>query len=134
MVQQLSAAQNSYKATAHILKILADPTRLRLLARTRSILQRNWQLTRERIDAQHDVFTYAAPQAGAMLFLSYSADINSTDLAERLRKQQSVLVVPGDHYGMDGFLRIGYGCDERTLTDGLERLRRLNAELQPKPA
>lgn len=31
MVQQLSAAQNPYKATAHILKILADPTRLRLL-------------------------------------------------------------------------------------------------------
>ena len=31
MVQQLSTAQNSHKATAYILKILADPTRLRLL-------------------------------------------------------------------------------------------------------
>jgi len=31
MLQQLSVAQNPHKATAHILKILADPTRLRLL-------------------------------------------------------------------------------------------------------
>lgn len=31
MVQQLSAAQNPYKNTARILRILADPTRIRLL-------------------------------------------------------------------------------------------------------
>ena len=30
-------------------------------------------------------------------------------LVERLRDEQSVLVVPGDHFEMDGYLRIGFG-------------------------
>ena len=35
--------------------------------------------------------------------------INSTELVNRLRDEKSVLIVPGDHFGMDGYLRIGFG-------------------------
>jgi hypothetical protein len=30
--------------------------------------------------------------------------------------------VPGDHFGMDGYLRIGFGSETRYLRDGLDRL------------
>jgi hypothetical protein len=33
-----------------------------------------------------------------------------------------VLIVPGDHFGMDGYLRIGFGSETRYLRDGLDRL------------
>ena len=35
-------------------------------------------------------------------------------LIERLRDEHSVLVVPGDHFEMDGYLRIGFGTDRVT--------------------
>jgi aspartate/methionine/tyrosine aminotransferase len=37
-----------------------------------------------------------------------------------LRDEKSVLVVPGDHFGMDHYLRIGYGYDREVLKKGLE--------------
>ena len=36
--------------------------------------------------------------------------------------KQSVLVVPGDHFEMDGYLRIGFGSDPTHLTNSLERI------------
>jgi len=55
--------------------------------------------------------------------------INSSDLAEHLRKEKSVLIVPGDHYVMDGYMRIGARPPTDYLLQGLERvddlLRRL---------
>ena len=33
-----------------------------------------------------------------------------------------MLVVPGDHFGMDGFLRIGFGNEPDDLRAGLERV------------
>jgi hypothetical protein len=51
--------------------------------------------------------------------------VNSSDLATRLRKEHSVLVVPGDHFKMDGHLRIGIGMDRSALETGLTRLATL---------
>ncbi|MBI2833157.1 MAG: hypothetical protein HYX76_01860 [Acidobacteria bacterium] len=44
-----------------------------------------------------------------MRIVRYNHPINSTELVNRLRETKSVLIVPGDHFGMDGYLRIGYG-------------------------
>ena len=57
--------------------------------------------------------------------LRYKDEINSTELAERLRAEEDVLIVPGDHFGMDRYIRIGYGVPARMLNEGLERLRNL---------
>jgi aspartate/methionine/tyrosine aminotransferase len=50
---------------------------------------------------------------------------DSTVLVNRLREEKSVLIVPGDHFGMDGYLRIGTGAETGYLKTGLERLREL---------
>jgi aspartate/methionine/tyrosine aminotransferase len=46
-------------------------------------------------------------------------DINSTEYAHKLRTEQSVLIVPGDHYGMDSYLRFGIGSETNYLSEGL---------------
>jgi aspartate/methionine/tyrosine aminotransferase len=53
-------------------------------------------------------------------------------LAWRLLKEKSTLIVPGDQFGMDGYIRIGMGHAGPYLSEGLGRidglLRALAAE------
>jgi hypothetical protein len=85
------------------------------------------------LDAHRDRFSYAMPEAGAIVYVRYHDAINSTELVDRVRIEKSVLIVPGDHFGMDGYLRIGFGCETRYLRDGLDRLADLLRSL-PAPA
>jgi aspartate/methionine/tyrosine aminotransferase len=101
---------------------LEPDRRTRILARTRGILNRNFTIIAEWLDAQSGLFSYAAPDAGAIVYTRYHHPINSTELASRLRTEQSVLVVPGDHFGMDGYLRLGYGDTPEQLRAALDRL------------
>ncbi len=77
------------------------------------------------------VFSWLPPKAGAICFPRYDLPINSSDLAERLRADRSVLVVPGDHFGMDGYVRFGYGLPESALRTALERVGETIRELRP---
>jgi len=97
--------------------------RQRLLARTRSILNRNFPIVASWLDEGGDLFSYVPPDAGAMVYVRYHHLINSTDLITRLRLEKSVLVVPGDHFGMDGFLRFGFGERPEKLRAALGRVR-----------
>ena len=101
---------------------LAPERRARILARTRDILNRNFAAIAEWFDAQGDAFSYTPPDAGAIVFTRYHYPINSTELVTRLRTEKSVLVVPGDHFGMDGYLRIGFGDTPSALHAALDRV------------
>jgi aspartate/methionine/tyrosine aminotransferase len=101
---------------------LEPVTRARILARTRGILRANLPVMTDWLDAHGDGFSFALPDAGAIVYLRYNHPINSTALVDRLRIEKSVLIVPGDQFGMDGYLRIGFGSEMRVLRDGLDRL------------
>ncbi|HOG28100.1 MAG TPA: aminotransferase class I/II-fold pyridoxal phosphate-dependent enzyme [Vicinamibacterales bacterium] len=101
---------------------LEPPTRAKILARTRGILHANLPVIAGWLDARKDRFSYVPPEAGAIVYTRYRGGMNSTGLVERLRVEKSVLIVPGDHFGMDGHLRIGFGGETRGLRDGLDRL------------
>jgi aspartate/methionine/tyrosine aminotransferase len=103
---------------------LEPARRARLLARTRGILNRNYPIIAAWLDAHGGLFSYAPPDAGAIVYARYHHAINSTALITRLRVEQSVLVVPGDHFGMDHYLRLGFGDDPAQLRAGLDRLGR----------
>jgi aspartate/methionine/tyrosine aminotransferase len=75
------------------------------------------------MDEQEGRFRYRLPDAGAICYMHYDADVNSTEFAEKLRTEKSVLVVPGDHFGMDRYLRIGFGNPADELREGLGRIR-----------
>jgi aspartate/methionine/tyrosine aminotransferase len=92
-----------------------------LLARTRGILRTNYPILKRWMD-RRPFLSHVPPEAGAIAFVKYRYAIGSTALAERIRDEQSVLLVPGDHFGMDGYLRIGYGSDPELLLGALERV------------
>jgi aspartate/methionine/tyrosine aminotransferase len=101
---------------------LAPERRDLLLARTRGILRTNYPVLKRWIERRAATLSHVPTEAGAIAFVRYSHAVNSTHLIERMRDEQSVLVVPGDHFEMDGFLRIGFGCDPELLIPALERV------------
>ena len=100
---------------------LAPARRELLLARTRGILRTNDPVLRRWLDRRAAFLSHIPPEAGAIAFVRYRYPLGSTALIERIRDEQSVLIVPGDHFEMDGYLRIGFGCDLELLIGGLER-------------
>ncbi len=96
--------------------------RARILARTRSIVRKQLPSIERWIERHRDVLTYVRPQAGAIAYLRYRLPIGSMALAERLRTEQSVLVVPGEVFSMGKYIRIGYGYDPKRTLKGLERV------------
>jgi hypothetical protein len=105
-------------------RVALEPiTRARIRERTRGIVRTNLALLEEWMRAQGGRFRYRPPDAGAICYARYDADIGSTELAEKLRVEKSVLVVPGDHFGMDHFIRIGFGNPADELSKALELIR-----------
>jgi len=122
-------------AAARITEVLArhalEPGRRQnILERTRGILNRNLPLLKEWIDSQADLFTYVEPVAGAILWVRYALDVSSTELAERVRVEEDTLIEPGDHFGVDHHLRLGYGPEPDYLAAGLEGVKRVIERIQ----
>ena len=103
-------------------KALQPEMRAKILRRTREILRSNLPLLTSWVDQHQDYLSLIPPKAGAIAFVKYFLRINSTRLAERLLREKSTLVVPGDQFGMDHYLRIGYGCERESLISGLGRV------------
>ena len=101
---------------------LQPATRAKILARTRAILTRNFALLKRWMDGQAGRFVYRPPDAGAICYARYHSSINSTEFAETLRTEMDLLVVPGDHFGMDRYLRLGFGPPAPELEAALERM------------
>lgn len=96
-----------------------------ILARTRGIIVTNYAIVRRWVEQREPALWHAPPDAGAIAFVRYLHQIGSTTLVERLRDERSVLVVPGDHFEMDGYLRIGFGGDPLALTRALDHIGEL---------
>jgi aspartate/methionine/tyrosine aminotransferase len=103
--------------------------RERILARTRGIIRAQLPVLERWVERQGDRLTYVRPQAGAIAYLRYSGNLGSMALAERLRTEQSVLVVPGQVFSMGRFIRIGFGYDPKRLKRGLDRVGTVLATL-----
>jgi aspartate/methionine/tyrosine aminotransferase len=101
---------------------LAPARRELLLARTRGILRTNYPALRRWIEKRSPALSHVPPEAGAIAFVRYTYPVDSNALVERIRDQQSVLLSPGSHFGIDQHLRIGFGADPELLLAALERL------------
>ena len=99
---------------------LRPDVRPKILARTRGIIRDNWAHVEPWLAAQEGEFTWRAPDAGAIVWAKYSSEVNSSALAETLRAGHDVLIVPGDQFGMDGYIRLGFGSPVPDLMKALE--------------
>jgi len=103
-------------------RALEPVVRRKILERTRGILRANWPLLESWLASLGGQFVYRAPDAGAICYARYRSSINSSALAERLRRGHDVLIVPGDQFGMDHFIRFGFGPEAADLEAGLARV------------
>jgi aspartate/methionine/tyrosine aminotransferase len=119
------------KISDAVARIAVQPeNREKLYSRTRSILQHNLPIMRAWVDSFGGFLTFREPQAGALCLMQYHSSTPSYKLAERVRINQSVLIVPGAHLGLEGYLRLWLGGKPEFLTEGLRRIRiELSGEL-----
>ena len=104
-----------------------------ILERTRRYLREGFPALEGWLAGHGDTFQLTPPQASAVAFLRYRLAINSSELTDRLRREKSVLIVPGDHFGMDRFLRVSFGLPHEVLVPALDHLHDLIEELSGVP-
>jgi aspartate/methionine/tyrosine aminotransferase len=110
------------KLAAHA---LTPHVRERLLTRTRDHVRKGYRHFERWIEERENLFSLVPPQAGAIAFVRYHHEINSSKLVQRLIHEQSVYLVPGDHFGLDHHLRISYGLPQEILGEALQRLTKV---------
>jgi aspartate/methionine/tyrosine aminotransferase len=118
----ISATMLSNKLAA--LALSAD-VRPRIIQRTRNYIRQGYPVLEQWMESHKDTFSLTPPQAAAIAFVRYHLDLNSTAFSERLRKEKSTLIVPGDHFGMDNFVRISFGLPHDYLMAALDRIHDL---------
>jgi aspartate/methionine/tyrosine aminotransferase len=88
---------------------LRPEKRRELLARTRRIIQGNWDHLAAWMDRLGGLLTCVPPQAGAIAYPRYHGEVPTLELARNIRERHSVLICPGEHFGLPGYLRLGLG-------------------------
>jgi aspartate/methionine/tyrosine aminotransferase len=109
---------------------LSPEVRPRIIRRVRDYVRRGFPVLDGWLESHEGVFSLIPPQAAAIAFVRYHLDVNSTELVERLIHEKSVFIVPGDHFGLDHFLRISFGLPFDYLKPALDRIHELIVELQ----
>jgi aspartate/methionine/tyrosine aminotransferase len=123
----ISATMLSNKLAA---RALSPKVRPRLIQRTRDYIKKGYPVLQDWMDNHGEIFRINPPAAAAIAFVRYHLDINSSELTERLVKEKSVLIVPGDHFGLDKFLRVSFGLPPDYLRSGLDRIHQLVLEIK----
>ena len=109
---------------------LSPQVRPRLIQRARDYIRRGFPILDGWLESHEGTFSLVPSRAAAIAFPRYHLDINSTELVERLLHEKSVFIAPGDHFGMDHYLRISFGLPPDYLRAGLDRIHELIVELQ----
>tara|TARA_B100000683_G_scaffold276238_1_gene329524 strand:- start:4254 stop:5366 length:1113 start_codon:yes stop_codon:yes gene_type:complete len=102
--------------------VLHPKNRMNTLSYIRKQLAINLSLFQDWVKEFDDHLGFIPPEAGAMAFVNYDWSINSSDLISRVRTEASVMLVAGDWYGMDKYIRFGYGAKRSDLEKALERI------------
>jgi aspartate/methionine/tyrosine aminotransferase len=106
---------------------LSPEVRPRILERTRGYIRRGYPVLESWAAEHPGLLTLQPPDAAAIAFPRYHLDEPSEKTADRIRREESVLVVPGSFFGAEGHLRISFGLDPEYLREGLDRIGRVLA-------
>ena len=123
----ISATMLSNKLAAIALQ---PETRMQLLDRTRQYIRDGFPIFQKWMDCHPGLFSVTPPDASAVAFVKYDFDINSSEFVRRLYTEKSVLIVPGDHFGIDHHIRVSFGLPHDYLTAALDRIASLIKEVR----
>lgn len=83
--------------------------RAKILERNLQIVANNLALYDPFFEKYADLFSWYKPHAGPIAFVKMKFDTDDMAFAERLLKEQQLLILPGGIYDYPGFFRIGFG-------------------------
>ena len=111
-------------------RIAMEPTkRDEILDRSKSIVRAQLPRLVEWVESHHEL-NMIPPVAAAIGAVGYDLPIESTELFEKLVREQSVLITPGSHFGIGDYIRVGYGYDIERTIQGLTRIDATLSQLQ----
>ena len=103
-------------------RILDTKRRKQILDGTKQHLNQNMNTLVEWIDTCDGKLSLSPPQAGAIAFVRIKMDIPSQVLTSQIRDNFSVLLTAGKWFGLEGFLRFGYGPPNEYFLEALDRI------------
>jgi len=106
---------------------MAPDVREAILMRTRSIIRTNYPRLEGWLSSHADTLEWVRPMAGAIAFAKVKLPGSTTALVERIRREQSVLLVSGEMFGIDNGIRFGFGYDIEHTLKGLSKIDELLA-------
>ncbi len=101
------------------IRALQPEMKEKLIKRGRKIVGRNWSIMKAWLDTHSSIIDYAKPRASAICFPHHKLEVSSKEIVGRLLREKSVLVVPGEQFGMPNYLRFGFGYEENLLKEAL---------------
>jgi aspartate/methionine/tyrosine aminotransferase len=111
------ATQSDFLATK------ALQARDHILSRTRKILNENYPVLSSWLETFGDAMVWQTPDCGAICFPRLTPVSDTMDLADKVRQECDILIEPGEHFGLPGFIRFGYGNETGELAEALEILK-----------
>jgi aspartate/methionine/tyrosine aminotransferase len=90
-----------------------------IMARNVSLARNNFSILSQWISSNSDIVSWVPPCEGVVAFVKYHVDADSVKIAGDLAEIDSVLVIPGACFEVEGHFRIGFGGDSDILQEGL---------------
>jgi len=93
-----------------------------------ALIERNHRIVRQNLETadawfarNSDLAAWDRPRGGLLALVRYSADRPSSEVADLLAREYSVMLAPGSAFGFESHLRIGIGQRPDVFAEGLER-------------
>ncbi|WP_099809681.1 aminotransferase [Streptococcus suis] len=100
---------------------LALASRKEILKRNRRILEENLAILDQWIE-EEPLVSYIRPAVVSTSFVKIAVDMPMEDFCLQLLQEHGVLLVPGNRFDREGYVRLGYACEQETLIKGLGKL------------
>lgn len=101
----------------------------KILERNIAIVRNNAAILDSWVESESRI-SYVRPRGGTTAFLHYDYEIPSRDFCRRLVEMNGTLLVPGECFDMENYLRIGYAFDPDVLSRGLEGISEFLRKLE----
>jgi aspartate/methionine/tyrosine aminotransferase len=88
---------------------LTEPARSRILERNRRAVGRGWAVLEPWLAEHRDAVSLTRPDSTPLAFVGYAGELGSVEVADRIRREASVLVCPGLYFGAEGHIRFNFG-------------------------
>ncbi len=100
---------------------MALENRDRILERSKKITRSNLALVEAWVESEPRL-SWVKPKSGTTTLVKFDAPMTSRELCVGLLKDTGVMFTPGDAFGMEGYIRVGFANRPADIRDGLARV------------